>query len=329
MIFALLAILCLHALGVHASLTCNNDQPSAGPSDAKLNGLLNTVKGSVAQLCHTRQVGTLSHVHEDTVFTVERGTTLYGDDCVQSFSTIVTQCKVGGGVITDADKGIKYMVSVKEKTSKRDEGGLEARAKKGNKPSKPKSTEEAKTKASEETKPKSTEETKPKTTEESKPKSSEGTKPTPTEKSKSTEDIKSKSTKDSTPPPTAATAKPTSQVPTSKPAPKPTTPSVSHSKSVSPTPSRKSPSPTPTPTPSRDCKKVYNKLVAESNKYELNERSLSGLVSRDGYSGSRVHIEKRYRTKKGTACGTYLLYAHEYPSPNEMVSRPATFSESC
>jgi hypothetical protein len=136
MIFFSLAVLCLHALGVQASLTCSSDRLPAGPTDAKLDDLMKAAKGPVAELCHSRQVGTLSHVHEDIVFTIERENIQDEDDCVKSFSTIVTQCKASGSIIDNAEKGVKYTVSLSKTASKRDEAALEARKNRG--PSPPK-----------------------------------------------------------------------------------------------------------------------------------------------------------------------------------------------
>jgi hypothetical protein len=137
MLSAIIAVLGLYAHQVHAFLACSRDQPSANPCGAKINKLLKAVEeGPIYELCHMQNVGVFQYPHENTTFTIGRqsGTSHDKDYCVRGFSTIITQCiqteQRSGGAIEDAEKFVKYEVSLDEKASKRDGSALEARAKK-------------------------------------------------------------------------------------------------------------------------------------------------------------------------------------------------------
>lgn len=66
------------------------------------------------------------------------------------------------------------------------------------------------------------------------------------------------------------------------------------------------------PTPTKTCKRLYSELLASSKQAALAEKREETLKSRQGFGGSRVHVEKRSTQKSGKACG-FDLKALNYP----------------
>ena len=125
-----------------------------------------------------------------------------------------------------------------------------------------------------------------------------------------------KATKNPTKKPTKKPAK----KPTKKPEQKPTKPSSKPSGKPTRNPPVKPSKTTASakPTPTKTCKKLYAEAVAASKNAALTEKREESLTKREGFSGSRVHVEKRSSPKDGKACKV-VLNALNYPDKKEMV----------
>lgn len=73
------------------------------------------------------------------------------------------------------------------------------------------------------------------------------------------------------------------------------------------------------PTSTKTCKKLYGELLALSKQATIAEKREETLNSRQGFSSSRAHVEKRSTPKSGKACN-FNLKALNYPEKREMVS---------
>jgi hypothetical protein len=74
--------------------------------------------------------------------------------------------------------------------------------------------------------------------------------------------------------------------------------------------------------PTKTCKKLYAEDLASSKKSAAAANLISrGEAIRQGFIGSRLHIEKRLTDKKALACGL-TLSALDYPEHRQMASDP-------
>ena len=100
-------------------------------------------------------------------------------------------------------------------------------------------------------------------------------------------------------PPTKPPKKLRSKLPAKKPTKIPTE-TPTNSRSVQPSAAKTSSSTKPTST--KTCNKLYSELLAQSRKFSLTEKREKSLIDRQGFSGSRIHVEKRSSPKSGRTC---------------------------
>jgi hypothetical protein len=298
-LFASLALIGLHALEINGKAVCHSDHSITIDPNFGLVNVQDVLSGPIADLCNQAiQTGNgqpITYSSGDITFQVIQPGTHSAKECKHAFDTIVAECirsqNVEGGKLVGINGTVYdiYRRSLEQKP-KSEASDWEARNAEDLKSGDDEQSLEDMYLGLDRRSPKG-----------GRAKA----------KAKKPHNLNSKSQKAKKP----KTPKPKTS--------KPKTPKPKATKSRTPKPKTTKASKTasaPRIGPTKTCKKLYAEDLASSKK----SAAAANLISRDeairqGFIGSRLHIEKRLTSKKAQACRQQLP-ALDYPEHHQMVS---------